>query len=367
MSPELPLQRKTFLKAWVVALVAIYLALGVLAVWTIENEKLTANRNHALRMDAKAVEPGRTLPDPLPTNGDFVQVALGVYVDGIDNFSIKDSLWTATFYVWFRWKGDKSLDPGKAFQLVDAKIEKKELLDNFSSPDGTNYQRFRIVARISKFFNTTRVPLDDHMLNIYIEDAARDASKLRYVVDSATNVSSRANVPGYNITGFGSVVKPHTYRTTYGDPRMAEGTNTTYTQYNFALTLKRSGAGVYLKLFIGLFAGVLLTIGSFFIRPADTGPRFGLPSAAYFGAVANAYLVNSTLPSSGQFGLADFVTLIGLFTIFVCFLSSLISAYFYLKRDEKEFSRELDKVSWITIGLGFLIVNIVLPISAFAG
>ena len=367
MSSELPPQRKTFLKVWIFALAVIYLALGVLAVSTIENEKQTANRNHTLRMDAKAVEPGRTPPDPLPTNSDFINVELGVYVDGIDNFSIKDSFWTATFYVWFHWKGDKSLDPGKAFQLVDAKIEKKELLDNYSSADGTNYQRFRVVARINKFFNTTRVPLDDHMLNIYIEDSARDASKLRYVVDPATNVSSRVGVPGYRITGFSNVVKPHTYKTSYGDPRMAEGKNTTYTEYNFALTLKRSGAGVYLKLFIGLFAGVLLTIGSFFIRPSDTGPRFGLPSAAYFGAVANAYLVNSTLPSSGQFGLADFVTFIGLFTIFACFVSSLISAYFFLKREEKDLSRELDKVSWITIGIGFLIINIVLPVSAYTG
>ena len=367
MSSELPPHRKNFLKIWVVGLAVIYLALGVMAVSIVENEKQAASRDHMLRMDANAVEPGKTPPDPLPTNGEFINVKLGIYVDGIENFTIKDSSWTATFYVWFNWKGDKSLDPGKTFQLVDARTESKELLDNYNSADGTNYQRFKIVAKINKFFNTTRVPLDDHMLNIYIEDSERDASRLRYVADSAANVSSRVNVPGYTITGMGSVVKPHTYKTGYGDPRMNGAKSTTFTEYNFALTLKRSGVGAFIKLFIGLFAGVLLTIGSFFIRPSDTSPRFGVPSAAYFGAVANAYLVNSLLPSSGHFGLADLVTTIGLFTIFACFVCSLTSAHFYLKTDEKELSHRLDTVSWITIGIGFLIINVALPISAFAG
>jgi hypothetical protein len=366
MSSELSADKKAFLRYWVIAIAVAYLLLGVLAVYIVQHEKQASNKNHALRMDTSAIEPGKTPPDPLPSNTDFKTVHVGIYLDGIDNFSIKDSYWTATFYLWFRWKGDKSLDPGKNFQLVDARIEKKELQDSYSGGDGTNYQAYKVVAKITKFFNTTRVPLDDHMLNIYVEDAARDASQLRYVADSATNISSRVKIPGYNVTGFSSVVKPHTYKTTYGDPRMEEGKHTTYTEFNFGLTVKRAGIGVYLKLFIGLFAGVLLTIGSFFIRPSDTGPRYGLPSAAYFGAVANTYMVSSLLPPSGQFGLADLVTGTGLFTISMCVIASLVSGYYFLRKEEKEFSREIDTVSWKFIGLGFLLVNIVLPISAFS-
>jgi len=366
MAAELPQQRKTLIRIWIIIIAVAYLALGVSALSVVESEKQASNRGHALRMDPNAVEPGKTPPDPMPKNADFTNVNIGIYLDGIENFSIKDSYWSATFYVWFRWKGDKALDPGKNFQLVDAKIEKKELQDSYTGTDGTNYQAYKVVAKMTKFFNTTRVPLDDHMLNIYVEDAVNDVGRLRYVADTASNVSSRVKIPGYNITGFSNVVKPHTYKTTYGDPRMAEGKHTTYSEYNFGVTVKRSGIGVYIKLFVGLFAGVLLTIGSFFIRPSDTGPRFGIPSAAYFGAVGNTYLVSSILPSSGQFGLADFVTGIGLFTISLCVVSSLMSGYFFLRKEEKEVSRSLDKVSWIAIGIGFLLVNIILPIVAFS-
>ena len=366
MFANLPRPRKTFIKVWIIAVATIYLLLGFLAVATVNNEKRTANENYRLRMDANAVEPGNTPPDPLPNNTDFTPVNIGVYLDGIESFSIKDSYWSATFYVWFRWVGDKSLDPGKAFQLVDGKIEKKELQVSYSGPQGVNYQSYKVVAKLTKFFNTTRVPLDDHMLNIYIQDSVRDVSKLRYVADPASNASSRIHVPGYDVTGFGTVVKPHTYKTSYGDPRMREDQRTTYSEYNFALTLQRAGVGVYLKLFIGLFAGVALAIGSFFIRPSDTSPRLAIPSAAYFGVIANTYLVHSQLPSSGEFGLADFVTAVGLLTISLCVCASLLSDHFFLRKEEREMSLAMDKVSWVVIGLGFLLVNIVLPTAALS-
>ena len=365
MSSELSPQRRRFIKVWVAAIAVVFMLLAWLSLTIITQEKQASAKSHLLRMDPSAVEPGKTPPDPLPASTDFTPVHVGIYLDGIETVSIRDSFWTATFYVWFRWKGDKALDPGKTFQLVDAKIEKKELLDNYVGPDGTNYQNYKVAAKMTKFFNTTRVPLDDHMLNIYVEDGTHDISRLRYVVDPSTNVSSRVKIPGYSITGFGNVVKPHTYKTTYGDPRLAEGKHSTYSEYTFAVSIKRANIGVYLKIFIGLFAGVILTLGSFFIRPSDTGPRFGLPSAAYFGAVANAYMVSSLMPSTGQFGLADLVTGIGLFTISLCVVATLTSGYYYLRKDEKEFSGQLDRASWMVILFCYVSINILLPLVAF--
>lgn len=365
MSVVLSAEKKSFLKYWAIGISIVYILIAILVVYLVQGEKDVANRNHALRMNPSAVEPGKTPPDPMPNNTDFKTVHVGIYLDGIENFSIKDSYWTPTFYIWFRWNGDKSLNPGKFFRLVDGKIEKKDLQDSYSGPDGTNYEVYKVVARITKFFNTTRVPLDDHMLNIYIEDSANDVLKMRYVADPNANISSRVKVSGYDITGFSTVVKPHTYKTTYGDPRVQEGKHTTFSEYNYGVTVKRNGIGVYLKLFIGLYAGVLLTFCSFYIRPSETAPRYAFPSASYFGVVANAYMTHSLLPSSGQFGLADLVTAIGLFTITFCVIASLISVYYYLRKKEEDFSRALDKISLRYIGAGFIAVNILLPVCAF--
>jgi hypothetical protein len=188
---------------------------------------------------------------------------------------------------------------------------------------------------------------------------------LRYIVDDKNNVSSRVNIPGYRITGFSSVVKAHTYNSSYGDPRVSDQTRKTFSEFAFAITIKRSGMGAYFKLFIGLFAGVLLTLCSFFIRPSDTGPRYALPSASYFGVIANAYMTHAMLPPSSYFGLTDLATGIGLFTITVCVVSSLVSGYFFLRKKEEDFSRALDSVSWKFIGMGFILVNVLMPICAF--
>lgn len=365
MTQELSNERKNLLKLWMFGISIAFILLSVLSVLIVQGEKDVSSRNHALRMSPTEVEPGKTPPDAMPTNTNFTEVNIGVYLEGIENLSVRDSNWTPTFYLWFRWKGDKSLDPGKNFRLVDAKVDRKELVDAYTGDDGVNYQIYKIISRNSKFFNTTRVPLDDHMLNIYVEDSVNDVSKLRYVVDPATQVSSRVKIPGYNITGFSTVVKPHTYKTTYGDPRVADNTRTTFSEFNFALTIKRSGIAIYLKLFIGLFAGVVLTMCSFFIRPSDTGPRYALPSAAYFGVIANAYMTNSLLPPSSYFGLTDLVTGIGLFTISLCVVASLVSGHYYLRKKEEEFSRQIDQLSWRFIGAGFLVVNIILPVCAF--
>lgn len=362
---QLAPERQSFIKFWKVGITLVYVLIAVFVFVIIQGEKATANRNHALRMSADAVEPGKTQPDPLPANQDFMPVTVGLYLDGIEAFSIRDSYWTPTFYIWFRWKGDQGIEPGKNFRLVDGKIEKKDLQTSYVSPDGTHYELYKVVARVTKFFNTTRVPLDDHMLNIYIEDSSSDVTKMRYVSDPQSSISSRVKVSGYDITGHAVVVKPHTYKTSYGDPRLKEGHRTTFSEFNYGVTLKRNGLGVYMKLFIGLYAGVLLTFCSFYIRPSETAPRYAFPSASYFGVVGNAYMAHSLLPSSGHFGLADLVTAIGLFTITFCVIASLISVYYYLKKKEEDFSRRLDQVSLKYIGAGFIAVNILLPFCAF--
>jgi hypothetical protein len=86
--------------------------------------------------------------------------------------------------------------------------------------------------------------------------------------------------------------------------------------YTYGLDIRRQGMGVYFKIFIGLFAGMALAFTSFGLRASDAGPRFSMLAGAYFGAVANSYLAGSLIPSSGQFGLVEYVTFTGLFTIF---------------------------------------------------
>lgn len=357
-------RKRLFLLSWGLILALIYLAIGYVSTAVVGGERIRADASHRARMTPGIVEPGLTPPDPVPATGDFIPVTIGLYLDGIETLSIRDSFWTPTFYVWFRWQGDRDLAPGANFRISDARIDRRELIEEYHGPDNTHYQRYRVTARVTKFFNTTRVPRDDHMLNIYIEDGRLDATRLRYVADPATNVSSRARISGYDITGREQVVKTHTYRTSYGDPRTEAGRNRSFSEYAFAVTIQRSGAGIYFKIFIGLFAGMALALTSFALRAADAGPRFSMLAGAYFGAVANSYLAGSLIPSSGQFGLVEYVTFLGLFTIFLGLLATVMSIYIWNQKDDKPLSRAFDRVTMAVLGIGYVGVNVALPLSA---
>ena len=367
MFDGLSVAQQRFIRRWIVGLAVIFLLFGSLSIGQAYKQKLITSEIRAVRMDPSAPEFGRTPAAPLPVDGDFVQVKVGLYLDGITALSLKESYWDATFFIWFTWKGDRSFDPGKSFQVVDGKILSKDLGETYTSPEGVNYQSYKVYARISKFFNIGGVPLDSHMLEIEIEDGARDVSRLRFIADDTADISSRVVIPGYQIQGISSVVKAHTYKSNHGDPRYVAQAqrHITFSGYKYHVQIKRAGFGIYVKLFIGLFAGVILTLCSFFARASDLGPRFGIPSAAYFGSVANAYVVNGLLPPGSQFGFADFITGLGLGTIALCVVATLVSSHYDLHQGQKHFAKCLDRVSFVVIGLGYLSINIVLPLVVF--
>lgn len=356
--------KRLFLAAWAAFILLVYLAIGAIAYGVVHSERLAAEAGHRIRLTPGAVEKGQTPPDPIPETGTFVPVTLGLYLDGIDGMSIRDSVWSPTFYIWFRWTGDRALSPGANFRIVDGRIERKDLQDEYYGPDGTNYQRYRVIARMTKFFNTTRVPLDGHMLNIYVEDTRLDASRLRYVADPASNASSRVKVSGYAVAKSQQAVKTHTYRTSYGDPREPPGASRTFSMYTYGLDISREGVGVYLKIFIGLFAGMALALASFGLRASDAGPRFSMLAGAYFGAVANSYLAGSLIPSSGQFGLVEYVTFTGLFTIFFSLIATIISLFIWNKQGDKPLSRAFDLVTVACAGAGYVLTNLAMPMAA---
>lgn len=361
---ELESGKKFFIAALASAVLAFYACLLGWSASTMTANKAAADANHSTRMTANGVEPGKTPPDEVPATGNFTEVTVGTYFEDIDSFSLKDSFWSANFYLWFKWKGDAKLDPAGKFIMVDGAVLKKEVMDEYHGDDGMNYQRLKVSAKVIKFFDPLRVPIESHMLNVYLEDGARDANQIRYVADSNSNFSSRLKIPGYKINKVENVVKRHTYKSSYGDPRAQENSRKTFSQYVAAITISRADYGFYCKIFLSLFAAQALTLASFFIRVSDVAPRFAIPTGAFFGAVANSYVANSVLPPSGVFGLVDYVAGLGLFTIFLSVVMSLVSSHICIKKEDKAMSYVFDRVMFLALTICCVAANVLLPWSA---
>jgi hypothetical protein len=345
-------------------LITFFCLVGGILSWMLWSAKVEERRQQAQIMDAAAQDPGVTTAQAESTT-DSIPVEVGIYVERITALSIKETSWQAAFDIWFRWAGDLP-HPGEDFVLMDGSVDSKVKLAE-TEFNGVHYVRYGVTATFSKSFSITRFPLDEHLLTIAVESGSTIRGKLLFVPDmESANVSSRTAVAGYQLTVKGGIEKPHSYKTTRGDPRLPPGTKSTFSQYRYGLMLSRAGWGLYFKMFQALFVAVVVAMLACFIKPTDVDPRFGLGVGGLFAAVANSYLVSSFVPDTGSFALADVVNVIGIMTILVTIIVSTVSLHLYDRRGEVELSGRLDRMAFTVIASCFLGVNLVMLICASA-
>lgn len=323
-----------------------------------------SRRRHAERLDPKALESGITQEEMDQAGKNPVPVAVGIYLDRIPALSIKDVDWTADFYLWFRWQGD-DVNPGERFVIVDGQIESKEKEDEYVDDQNNHYELYRVIAKITKLYDVTRFPLDEHMLVINIECPEYMRDEMVFVPDSELcKVSSRARLAGYRVTSSAAVEKPHGYRSSRGDPRLRSDFHAIYSEFRFGIDIERDGWGFFFKLFQGLYASLAIALTAFFIKPTDVDPRFGLGVGAFFASIANTYITASMIPDTGTMTLADTINGMGMMLIFLTVVQSTISLYLYDICERENLSRAFDKVSIVGFIIGTLGVNIAMPLAA---
>ncbi len=352
------------IQIWAIMLVALFTTTGVATAWAVFKNKVNSIKRHNDRMNPDVGE-GGTKPPPtvLQAGTNPVRVQAGIYVDRIVNLSVKEAAWTVDFYIWFRWKGQGG-DPGENFQIVDGSVEAKKKADEFTSGD-ERYALYRVVARITKFFDVSRFPRDDHVLTINIEIPASERNELLFVADNdSSGVSSRVEIAGYSIYQHALLEKPHAYMSTHGDPRLALGIEQVQSQLRMGIWIHRPGWGFYLKMFVALFAAVAVAMLAFFIKPTDVDPRFGLGVGALGAVIVNTYVTSSLVPDTGVMTLADIVNNVGVITITLSLLQSAISLYLYERKGKVALSRQFDMVSFVIFLAGYVITNLILPWAA---
>ena len=271
-----------FVIIWSIVLVLLYIGLGIFAVTTINKYRRDAIARHNARIDPHAVEPGRTEVEyTLPADANPRKVTVGIYLDSITAISILDSSWSPVFYIWFKWTGN-DINPGETFRIMESEIISREKLTD-QVIKGEHYALYLVNAKITKFFVTERFPVDDHLLTIMIEDGKMMWKDLEYIPDTTNSkISSRVKMPGYAVSKTGMVMKPHTYKSNFGEPGVAVNTGHTYSQFIYGVWNIRPGLGTYMKIFVGLFAAVMIAMLAFFIKPTDVDPRFGLGVGGFF-------------------------------------------------------------------------------------
>ena len=351
---------------WVVLLVLFFLVVSYFGGRKVYEDRISSELRQSERLDPNATEEGHTGVDQatlkaIDTNH-HKDVRVGIYVDRIIEISTKSTGWTADFYIWFNWVGD-DIDPGKTFQVIDGEMESKSLVEQ-ANDNGQHYELYRVTARITKFFNVVRYPLDNHLLTIRVEDMERPWSKLRYVPDTnGAAYSSRVVVPGYRLKAAEIITKPHAYKTTRGDPRIQAETQAIYSQITYGIRLVRPDWGLYFKMIQGLFASVAIAFLAFILGPTS-GERMGLGVGAFFASVASSYVNLSELPGVGMVTLIDMVNGLSMVTIFLTIMGSVIVSRIAGNEAQTALAERFDRVSLFLFVVGFSAANVVMALLA---
>lgn len=301
---------------------------------------------------AQKARPHAAAPSP-DAGARPVDVQVALTVNRIGAVAFKESTWTADFNVSFRWRGD-AVEPGKDFRVANGQIDQREKVEGHQR-GGERYEQYRVVARIAKSFDASRFPFGDEGLAVEIEDSTHGLNALRYLADE-----SHSGVPP-------EAMSPHMrlqQKLVGVTVRRAESPHEAHSRFFLAMLIGTKSAPIFLSLFQALFAAVAVAFVVFFIKPIHVDPRFGLPVGGFFAAVANNTFVAGALPPAERTTLAFMVNAAGLSTIFLILVESAVSLYILDTLGRERLSRFCDRTFFAVMLLGYVAVNVALPLSA---
>jgi len=334
---------------WSIFLILFYLSAAIIISNKIECFKEEAEKRHNARTNTEQTD---NVNHPEASD-----VSVGMYLERIAELSTKNTSWTVDFYIWFRWL-DTTLNPGSTFQIVDGEILTCDTIDTFTK-NNEHYAQYRVVAQITKFFDVTRYPRDNHLLTISIEDKKNSIEQLRYIPDSVDSfISSRVIIPGYEIGKPALKTKSHSYKTNFGYSRIKSIEKAIYNQAIFSVEIYRPDWGLYFKMFQALFASVGIAFLVFLMDPAGEG-RIGLGIGAFFAAVASSCFSTSELPGIGILTMSDMINILGMVTILLSVLSSIIAMHVAKNPQNVMIARLYDIISLPLFIAGYTTANII--------
>jgi hypothetical protein len=297
-------------------------------------------------------------PNPTPSaKAAPVDVRVGIYVTQLGEPDLKTSQFNAVFWVWFRWKGAPDLDPMKKFEVVGGQIEARDNEDRKVTGDET-YAVARIRAVVTQDFDIGRFPVDEHTMEICVEETSDGVDGIRYIADSANSrIEEGVKLSGWIMEPASVAAGSKVYASNFGDPSLPADARSEYARFTMSVPIHRPGVSYPLKLFWSLYLSVFVALLALHIKPFDLDPRFGLGVGAVFAAMASAYVISSALPDSNQVTLADSVIMIAVGFIVASIIESIVSLRLH-QAGKEQASRRLDVLMFCVFAAAYVGINV---------
>ena len=240
-------------------------------------------------------------------------VKVGIYITSIHDIDFKQKEFAVYLWLWLKYK-NKGFDFQQNLEVPMA----KEVTKSFATIDSSGdeiYLLMKLQCVMKDSWRISNFPFDRQNLRFSIENSQYDSRSLVFVADTVGNhYDRRFTLSGWRIDSCLLMTGTKIYETGFGDESLAKP-RTEYSNFRVRLVIRRDAAGLFWKMFTGMYIAFLIAYVCFYIHPDGIDSRFGLSVGSLFAVIGNKYIIDSSLPESTSFTLVD--TLHGLTLLFI--------------------------------------------------
>jgi hypothetical protein len=281
-------------------------------------------------------------------------VRVGIYITSIHNIDFKQKEFTATFWLWLKYKNPK-LDFVNNLEVPNAKTVEKAF-STIDTSGGIIFQQMKLQCVLKESWKISNFPFDEQKLRIFLENSQFDAANMVFVEDTLGNhFDARFVLRGWNIDSCIISSGKKTYQTAFGS-ESAVKQESVYSSFRLRLSITREAGGLFWKMFIGMYLAFFISYICFYIHSDSMDSRFGLSVGSLFAVVGNKYIVDSTLPDSTTFTLVDTLHGITLFFILMIIAANAYSLRL-IKQNKIPKSIRFDNVTAMIVIVSYVLLN----------
>lgn len=239
-------------------------------------------------------------------------IKVGMFITNLFDIDFARQDVEAQFWVWFN-HDDPAFDPAKDVEIVNAReVQALNTSRTDAGPKGL-WDQVKYSAVLNEAWNVKNYPFDRQKIRIVLESTEADARALRFEPDvEGTKLRRDLSLAGWRIEGMRIFAASEFYETDYGDPTMSSAGPSIYPRVTVEIDVKRNGWRLLLSTFIGFglaiaLAGIVLTSSAFrhSSEVIDMSAQLAIATGALFSTIGSGYILQSGLPPTTEFSLAD--------------------------------------------------------------
>jgi hypothetical protein len=260
-----------------------------------------------LAIAISAMTPGTSRAEDAPRT-----IKVGVFITNLFDVDFARQDVETQFWVWFD-HDDPSFDPAKDIEVVNARSAQMLNTSRTNVPGKGIWDQVKYSTVLNQNWNVSNYPFDRQKIRIILESTEADARTLRFEPDvEGSKLRRDLTLAGWKIVGMKISAANEFYETAYGDPTMSSVGPSIYPRVTVEIDVKRNGWRLLLSTFIGFglaiaLAGIVLTSSAFrhSSEVIDIGAQLAVGTGALFSTIGSGYILQSGLPPTTEFGLAD--------------------------------------------------------------